>query len=375
MMRHGFRALVVLSSLLAVTLYLAAALPAARGERPADAVEAALLDQANRMLDHAPVYAEPAGRSHIVLMPGFAWAVSLLMGVDHAQLWVIRQLALVATLVATLLVFGIVRFETGGWTLPLGAASLALLGPALFGPQPGAARPESIALLFVLLGFASLRFTIGVLGAIAAGVLLSIAFFVHAPAAWFIAAAALSLAFEDRRRCTAFAIAALVLIGGGYVVLSMVLGPWFNFAAWDEPLRALGLAGGRAVRFAADHLLGRLGVSTLAVVMSCAISTQPWHERRGIWMWLGAASIIASLAGTSDGAAGVSLLANIVTIGLVGAIALDLVARHLADSFGSAGHEGESVIFAGVLLQFFLLVALSPAPVWLGAAIGALTGG
>ena len=378
MLRHGFRALLVLSSLLVVAFYLAAALPVARGTGPAataDPVEIAVLAQANRLLDHVPPYAEPSANAPVVPMPGFASAVSLLVGADDAQLWVVRQLALLATLVTAVLAFGIIRFETGGWTLPLGAATLMLLAPALFGAPPGAGRPESIALLFVLLGFASLRFTIGVVGAIAGSVLLSIAFFVHAPAVWFVAAAALSLAFEDRRRCTAFAIAALALVGGGYVVLSALLGPWFNFAAWDVPLRALGLAGGDVLPFVAGHLLGRLGVCTLAAVLSFAISTQPWHERRGIWMWLGMASIVASLATGTEGSAAASLHANFVGALLVGAIALDLVARHLADSFGSAGHEGESVIFAAVLLQGFVIVALAPTPAWVAGAISTFTGG
>ncbi len=372
MLRHGFRALLLLSSAVGLVLYFSAALPTVRTAGPSaapDSVESAILAQANHLLDHASPYVEPTGDAPVSLMPGYGIAIALLMGADDAQLWIVRQLALLATIVAALLVFGIVKAETGSWSLPFAVATLALVGPALFGAAPGAARPESIALLFALLGFATLRFTIGVVGAFGAGALLSLAFFVHAPALWFVVAAGLSLAFEDRRRCTAFGIAALGLIGVGYGLCSRLLGPWFNAAAWDEPMRALALAGVSVVPFAASHLLGCLAVCTMAAVFSFAISTQPWHERRGLWMWLAVAGIPASLAAWASAPGATSLQSGLVTALVVGAIAIDLVARHLADSFGSASHEGESVIFVAVALQMFLFVALTPTPGWIAQAI------
>jgi len=375
MIRHGFRVLVLLSSLAAVALYLAAALPAARGAGPGDAVEIAVLAQANRLLDGAPAYVDPSGPSTVVPMPGFAWIASRLVGVDDARLWLLRQLALVATLFTAVLVVAAVRIETGGWTLPLAAAGLSLAGPALFGSAPGMARPEAIALLFVLLAFATLRLTVGVLGALAAALLLSAAFFVHAPALWFVLAAWLSLACEDRRRCTAFTVVALVGIGGGTLVLSRLLGPWFTFAAWEAPLHALGTGGDTALRFAAEHVLGRLAPCALVAVLSFALSNQPWHERRGVWMWLALASVAASLGAPSHDAAEVSLTASIVAVVLLGAVALRLVVDQLAEAPGGADHAGESIVFAGILLQFFVLVALAQQPPWLPVALASVGGG
>jgi len=144
MFRQGFRALLLVACALSVGLYLSVAFPVARaaGSHAApDSVEAALLAQANRLLDHKPTYVEPTGDSPIVLMPGFAIAIALLMGADDAQLWVVRQLALLAIVVTALLVFGLVRAETGSWTLPAATGTLALVAPALFGVPPGAARP------------------------------------------------------------------------------------------------------------------------------------------------------------------------------------------------------------------------------------------
>lgn len=373
MLRQAFRALVLASSLFAVFAYLAAALPVVQGSRPADAVESAVLDQSNRMLHHQPAYLESSDAPSGALMPGLAWSVSLLMGADDAKLWVVRQVALVATLFMAFLVFAIVHYETGGWALPFAVASLSLFGPALLGPAPGVARPESIALLFVLLGFGALRFTKGVVGALGAAILLAAAYAFHAQAAWFVGAAALSLALEDRRRFTAFALAGGLLVGGGTLILSRLLGPWFNFAAWDEPVRALVGGGAGALMFTTGHLLGRLGLCSLVVVLSCAISTQPWNERRGTWMWLAVASVLAGLGATPGG--GATLLPNIVAVILVGAVALDLVSRHLADSSGSGGPEGESVIYAGLLLQFVILLAAAPTAPWLAGTIAALTRG
>jgi hypothetical protein len=374
MVRHGFRALVLLSSVAAVLVYLAAALPAARGEGPADAVEAAVLAQANRLLDGAPAYLDASDPAPVVPMPGYAWIVSRLVGVDDARLWLLRQLALVATLFTAALVLVIVRVEAGGWTLPLAAAGLSLAGPALFGSAPGAARPESIALLLVLLGFATLRLTMGVLGALAAALLLAAAFFLHAPAVWFIVAAMLSLACEDRRRCTAFTVVALVAVGGGTLALSRLLGPWFTFAAWEAPLRELAAGSDGMLRFAADHLLGRLAPFVLVAVLSFALTTQPWNERRGIWMWLALAGVAASLGAPSHDAAEVSLRASILAVVLVGAIALKLVVGQLAEAAGDADPAGENVQWAGLLLQFFVLVALAPTPPWLPMALAAVGG-
>jgi hypothetical protein len=373
MLRHGFRALVVACSLLALIAYLAAAVPAALGERPADPVEAAVLDQANRLLDHRPAYAVAGPAPEVALMPGFAGTVALLVGVDDAKLWLVRQVALVAALFLAFLVAAMVHFESGGWTLPLAVASLSLVGPALLGPAPGTARPETIAVLFVVLGFGALRFTRGLLGAIAGALLLALAYAFHAQAVWFVGAAALSLAAEDRRRFSAFALAAGLVVGGGTLVASRAFGPWFNFAAFDEPLRALVAGGGGALAFTTEHLLGRLGLCTLVVLLSCAISTQPWNERRGTWMWLGAASLLAGLgAGATSGS---TLLPNVVAVILVGAVALDLVSRHLADSFGTGGHEGESVLYAGLLVQFVALGAAAPAAPWVAATVATLARG
>jgi len=215
----------------------------------------------------------------------------------------------------------------------------------------------------------------GMLGAIGAGILLSLAFFVHAPALWFVAAAALSLAFEDRRRCTAFATVALVLIGGGYLIFSGMFGPWFNFAAWDQPIAALAAGAAAWMPFTVGHVLGRLAICALAVVFSFAISTQPWHERRGQWMWFALAGLVASLAAGPNGPAAQSLQPSLVGALLAGAIAIDLVARHLADSFGGQSHDGESVIFVAVALQAFLFIALAPTPAWVAAVFTGMTTG
>ena len=92
-------------------------------------------------------------------------------------------------------------------------------------------------------------------------------------------------------------------------------------------------------------------------------------------MWLALGSVVASLAASPEGPAGASLQSSYVAVLLLGSLAFDLVARHLADSFGSAGHDGESVIFAAVLLQAFVLVTLAPTPAWIAQALATFPGG
>ena len=109
-------------------------------------------------------------------------------------------------------------------------------------------------LALALAGLTVLRFTRGLWGVVGAAVLLSTAFFTQESALLFVSAALVWLAVEDMKRALAFAIAIALLCGGGFVLLSRLLGAWFNYYAWDVPISDA-LAPGLVLRYVSDQLL------------------------------------------------------------------------------------------------------------------------
>lgn len=366
--RGGLRTLVFLASALSLLLFALVAYESLRGDRPPEPVESALLEQSRRIVGHQAVYPEPSRPTAIAVLPGLPYAMAFLVGVDFPRLWLLRALALTATLFSAAMILSIVMIETQSWTLAVAAASLALIGQGLFGSLPGTARPESIVLLFVLLGFAALRYTSGILGALLGALFLAGSCLFHQQAIGFVLAACVSLALEDRKRFAVFGVTTGLLVGGAYVALSYFFGPWFNFSAWDEPLRALRFDGVEALHFTAGHLLGKLGICTLVALLSFAMSTRPWYGKRGLWIFLGIAAVLAGLLSTQSTAfEPASLLTSTVALCLVGPLALQGVARHLSATFDTDERGGEAVVLVGLLLQFLVFLSLVPTAGWVSA--------
>ncbi|MGH7724808.1 MAG: hypothetical protein ACREOU_05205 [Candidatus Eiseniibacteriota bacterium] len=374
-MRQTLRFVVLMASLVTAALFLISAVRTLQGAHPADASESAVLEQAVRIGRHespyAPAEATRANTPAVPAavpgsMPGLSYLVALVAGGDPPKLWIQRALSLTATVFVALLVMVIVVIEAESWTLAVCAASFALFAQGLFGSLPGVSRPDSLALLLSLLGFAALRYMYGMLGAILAAVALAAAFFVDQRTAWFIVAVGVWLAVSDGERLLAFLITTAVLVGGGYVALSGLLGPWFNFESFNAPIAALQFRPGRALRFTADFLLGSFAVCTLVAVLSFAMATQPWHGRRGLWLCFGAAAILAGFVSTQSarfepGA----LIASTVALSLIGPLSLQRVARHLSATLDPDARSGERVILVALMLQFVVFFSIAREAGWL----------
>jgi hypothetical protein len=358
------RSFVILLSALAITAFGVLAMRDFDSETVAHPIESATLDHAARLLDGMPLYSESSS-AEPAIMPGLPAASSFFMRQLGTHLWVARGVSLVALLLLACVVGSIVGSECGSLTYALASGSFALLGIGLLGMLPGLARPDAFMLLLVVMGFMALRFTEGLTGAILGGVLLSAGFFVQQQAAWFAAAAYVSLAIESRQRQVAYAITLGVLLGGGYAILSYVLGPWFNFAAWDEPLRALRLSAGSELRFVMGSLLGTLGIFTVTVIFSFALHARPWYGKGGIWLIMGVAAVLAGVTSTTSTQA---LLPTLVGLSVLGTVSLQKVTRHLAAWSGSERYGGECVVLTALALQFFVLCAAIPMNVWLSLA-------
>lgn len=365
MVQRALRAFVFAAAAFSVVAFVFVGLRLALRHTTVDPVEVAVMVSAERAAAGGPLYVEPAHADDRAVLPGFPFAVSLLARLFGPDLREGRLLVLFATLLVAALSLAIVRLETQSWTFAVSSVGFVLLGCGLLAAPPGTARPETLMMLLVLLAFLALRLTDGLIGAVAAAALLAAAFFTSMDAAWFVGGALFALSLEPRRRLVALSVASVALIGGGYVALSMTLGPWFNFSAWDEPLRALRPSITAPLRYVGDHLLGRLAVPTLAAVLSFAMPTPPWRGKCGLWTCMGFAAVMLGLVSTQNAALGPeSRVPAVVALAILGPISMQRVTRHLSAWPGSSRLGGQSVVLAALALQFIVFLSCLSAFPW-----------
>ena len=329
--------------------------PAARLVSPDDGL---MLDHAVRFASGDLAYQAPPTPQALSPMPGFPWVVSWMVTIFGPQLWEARFVSLLASLVAAGFALLIVRSETKSWTLGVASGGILLLGLTVLTGHPEAARPEPLALALGLAGLLVLRHVPGYLGSMAAGLLLSAAFFVHPLALWLIGAAIACRVAEQPKHCLALVLTVGLACGGGYVMLSKSLGDWFNFSAFDGPLSALRFRPARLLHFVGDVLLGRLGVLTLSTVMAFALPTRPWRGPAGLWTWVAFAALVAGFVATQSLRVTPSDLIPVMTaLALVGPISAQKVTQHLSAWPGSSRLGGRGVVLTALALQFIMLFA------------------
>lgn len=360
MLRPIVRALLFVGSAFAVVVFVLMTARVMGVAHPLDPVEGAVLERAAEFAGGGPVYGEPSRLDGPALMPGLPLAVTPLVWTFGPEAWEPRVIALFATVLIAMFVLFIVRLETSSWTLAVTSVGFLALGFNLLAGPPGIARPELLMLLFVILGFLALRLTNGLGGAMLAAVPLAAAFFTEPQALWFIAAALIALRLDDKERLLAFTLVLGILVGGGHVLLSRTFGPWFNFAAWGEPLQALHWDPSGPLQMVGADLLGKLGVLTLATVLSFALPTAPWRGKGGLWLCMGMAALAAGLVSTqATGFGPATLVPSLVVLALVGPISIQRVTGHLSAWPGSSRMGGQGVVLTALALQFVMFFASS----------------
>ena len=333
---------------------------------PIDPVEVQVLAGAERIVDGGALYEGRPATNDRLLMPGYPYAVSLLVREFGPDLWWPRLVAMVCTLLVAGLVLLVVRLETSSWTLATSSVGIAVMGLGVLAGFPGTALPQSVMLLLVTSGFLVLRVSKGWLATIPAALLLTAGFFVEQNAAWFIAAALIATAPEGRARFFTLLGVAAVSIAGGYLALSELLGPWFNFAAFDAPLATLRFSILAPLDFLGDQLLGKLGVPTLAAVLSFAMPVEPFRGKGGLWMWLGFAGLASGLVATQSSASGPeSVMPVVVALAVLGPISMQRITRHLSSWPGSSRLGGHGVVLAALSLQFIVFLSTVTWSRWL----------
>jgi len=328
---------------------------------PIDATERALLELAQRMAAHGPLYLPPVGADPPSVLPGFPLVASVLIDVLGPEMLWLRLLSLASVVGLALLAMSVVNEETENRTLAVSSGSLLLAGYALLAGDPSAARPETLMLLLALGGGLALRSVPGPVGGLVAAVMLGAACFTHAQAVWFVAASLVYLVREDRGRLVTFTLGVGLFLAGGFVLLSKVLGPWFNYYAWDVPVRSLRFDAPGMLQFLGKELIGTLGVLTVMTVMSFALPTRPWRGPGGLWPCIGLAAVAAGLLATQSAhpepqAMGICVAA----LALVGPISMHRVTQHLSAWPDSTRMTGEGAVFAALVLQFVALFAGIP---------------
>lgn len=352
-----------LASVLAVVGYIVLAARGLPSPHPRDPLEIAILEHATRLAHGQAMYCDPARTPAPELMPGFPFVVSGLVRMFEADPWEPRFVDLLATLFAAVLVMVIVRRETRSATLGVASCGLLLLGEALAQGGSAGSHPESLMLFLALAGCMLIRYGSGIREALEASLVLAAGCFTHAAGLWFAFAALFHLAVHDRRRLVAFAAGLAVFVGGGQVALSIGLGPWFDYQAWDVPLRALRFEPVGLVHFLGTQILGTLGVLALGAVLTFALPTPPWRGAVGIWTWMALAALGAGIAATQSASGAADALRPVaVMLALAGPVSIQRVTQHLAAWPGSTRLGGRGLVLTALALQFLALAAhMTPA--------------
>jgi hypothetical protein len=346
----------VLAGLSGLAMLVFAALAILRIPHPLelDAIEGVMMDHITRLAHGQPIYVEPSLEFiPLASMPGFAALASLLARAFGPHFWEPRLLSLLGILATAGVVAKVVRVETESRLLALVAAGVLLGGFGITGNPHDVGRPDSIMLFFAFSGLALLRFTNGFWGALGASLLLALAFFTRHHAAWFVVAALVHLAVNERGRLVPFVLGIALFCGGGYALLAQYLGPWFVFFTWDVPTHWWQLSRERVLQYVSGGLIGKLGPLTLSSLLALALPVRLWRGRGAIWLFAALGGMAAGLMATLDPVAyGHTMVPALVGFCIAGPIALLRVVNHLA-AWPDSERAGRSwVMYAVLLLQF-----------------------
>lgn len=321
-----------------------------------DCIEGVILDHIVRLTQGKPMYVEPT--LHFIplaYMPFYMTVSSWLVAIVGPAFWAPRLVSFLATWSVAALIAAAVRRETGARAIALAGAAIYLLGFGFTGSCYDVARPDSLMLVLVLAGLSALRFSSGTLGALASGLLMTLAFFTKQHAIVFAFTSAAHLALNDRRRLLPFALAIVVGCGGGYLLLTKTLGPWFAFYTWDVPSHWSQFSGIRVLHYVGDALVGTLGVLFIPTLLSLGLPSKPWRGPSGLWVWTGIGAIGTGLLATLDPAAyRHTLMPTMMAFSILGPLSLHRLALE-ATAYRANSRAAMTIVFSVLSLQFLPL--------------------
>ena len=354
-MRRLVDALLGLMGLLATVQFIAIAWIHLRSPAELDYIEGPIMDQIVRVARGQPLYVAPSlSFVPLAYMPGFTFLAALPARLFGPAYWEPRLISVIATLGIAALCFVATRAESRRWALAAAAAGLYLIGYRFAGGgHYDVARPDSLMVFLALAGIATLRFTTGRGGAIASAMLMTAAFFTKQHGLLFAAGAMGHLALNDRRRVLPFALTLVLGCGGGFLVLTRVLGPWFAFYTWDVPSHWSQLNLGRIQAYVRNGLFGLIGPMTVGSLLSLALPERAWRGRAGVWAWTCAAGIATGMMASLDPNAWKHLfIPTMACCSLFGPIALHRLAERLVGEQQERATRVSVVCAAVLVLQY-----------------------
>ncbi|MBI5710119.1 MAG: hypothetical protein HZC42_07445 [Candidatus Eisenbacteria bacterium] len=353
MLTRALRLLVWVLAALAAGAFLALAARRMVYPLELDCIEGVMMDHVVRLSHGQPIYVEPSLRFiALAYMPLFATVSAFLAHAFGPHFWEPRLFSVAAVVGNAALVVRILRAETRSWTVAAAGAGFYLMGFGITGSCYDVARPDSLMLFLALSGLAVLRFTTGTRGALAAALLLTLAFFTKQHAAWFALAAAAHLALNDRPRLLPFTLAMALGAGGGFALLTLWLGPWFPFFTLQVPAGWSQLSPVRIAQYLGHGVLGSLALMSGSVLLSLALPEKPWRGPAGLWLLAGLAALGTGLMATLDPSAYRHvLMPTLMVAAVLGPLSIVRVTRAL----GGAAAAGATAL-AVLALQFLPLL-------------------
>ena len=345
-------------SLLAIFEYVRIGLKRVSYPLELDCIEGVMMDHVVRLARGQTLYVKPTLHFiSLAYMPFFAFVSSLLARAFGPALWEPRLVAFGSSLGLAFLAAIIVSLETRRPTLAIGAAGVYCMAFGLTGSCYDVARPDSLMLLLAFAGLATLRFTRGLPGALAAAFLLALAFFTKQHAVLFCFGALGYLFVQDRPRVVPFMVALLVFCAGGYFALDIWLGEWFRFYTWSVPRGWSTIDRARIEHYIGHGLFGALGGLSIPVILALGTTERPWKHPAGLWFWSGIAAVGTGLLATLDAYAYRHVFTpTVVAFAILGPIALDRLSHQLETGSSTGRGLGAAAIYAVLFVQFFPLL-------------------
>ncbi len=321
--------------------------------------EGMMLDNAIRIASGKPLYVEPTLRFiPFVYMPLYPLLLAPLIQLLGPALWQGRLVDLIATMAFVGVTIYSVRRETGT-TLPgVAAAGIFLMGHGLTRGGYDVVRPDPVMLALAFGGLAILRFSATGRGAFLGGVVTALAFFAKQHGLLFSFGGIAFLLFHDRRRLAPFALGVLAVAGGGFLLLSAWLGPWFRFYTQEVPSLWSEFSRGRVITYLGEVVTGKFGALALPTAMVVALPRA--SGPRGpewIWYWTAAAGLATGLLATLDPYAYYHvLMPTIAAFAISGPIALHRLGRRLGAGSAAPGAALPAAMCVVLAMQFLPLL-------------------
>ncbi|MEO5617017.1 MAG: glycosyltransferase family 39 protein [Candidatus Eisenbacteria bacterium] len=320
--------------------------------------EGMMLDNAIRVASGQRLYVEPTLRFiPFVYMPLYPVMLAPFINLLGPALWQGRLVDLLSTLGFIAIVIYAIRRETGNLLPGVASAGIFVMGHGLTRGGYDVVRPDPVMLMLAFAGLAILRFSTTPRGAILAGAVSGLAFFAKQHGLLFAFGGMAYLLFHDRRRLMHYTIAVSAVAGGGFLLLSLWLGPWFRFYVHEVPSLWSEFSRGRIRDYFADIVLGKFGALSIPVAMVMAI--RYYSGRRGpewIWHWTAVAGLATGVLSTLDPYAYYHvLMPTIAAFAVSGPVAMYRLGQRLGAGSAVPGAPIPAAVCVVLALQFIPL--------------------